>query len=143
MNSGNINIEFRHRRNKPSSPTEGYFYWVETDDNNQIWFAPDGNPDNMVLLSNEVSNEIISRIENAEGNISSIQEILNQVREDLSGVDSDIDSINERLDDIEESIGGFATKEDLENIDVDLTDSDYDIIAEKVNESFKLTWKEI
>jgi len=44
-------VEFIHRVGKPESPKSGRFYWIESGDENQIWFSPDENPDNMLLLN--------------------------------------------------------------------------------------------
>lgn len=93
-------VQFKYRRSKPVNPVKGSFYWVDLGNKAQIWFSPDGIADNLILLSNEVDDSIVSRIEAAEGNIEEIQRILDTI--DLSHLD--------------------------------LTDSDYDIIAERVGE---------
>ena len=104
-------VQFRYRKSKPTDPVKGSFYWVELEDKIQIWFSPDGTEENLILLSNEVDESIVSRIAEAEGNIEAIQEILDTI--DLSHLE--------------------------------LTDSDYDIIVERVNEKIvpPLKWIEI
>ena len=138
MNNETINIDFKHRLGKPSSPIAGWFYWVEREeDKPQIWFAINTNPDDMILLSDEVGESLKQRLEEAEGNIEGLQETLAGIKQEI-------------LDEIEDK--GYLTTEDLEGYaklddipdGVELTDSDYDAIAERVNEkTFTLKWKEI
>ena len=48
-------VDFRYRKSKPTSPEPGYFYWVDSrDDGTQLWFAPDSNPDNLILLNDDL-----------------------------------------------------------------------------------------
>lgn len=104
-------VQFRYRKSIPTDPVKGSFYWVDLEDKIQIWFSPDGIAENLVLLSNEVDQSIVSRIAAVEGNIDAIQEILDNI--------------------------------DLNQLE--LTDSDYDIIVERVNEKIvpPLKWIEI
>ena len=69
-------VQFRHRTSKPTDPVKGSFYWVELEDKVEIWFSPDGIEENLILLSNNVDESILSRIEAAEGSIEEIQEII-------------------------------------------------------------------
>lgn len=112
-------VQFRYRKSIPTNPVKGSFYWVELEDKIQIWFSPDGIAENLILLSNEVDESIISRIAAAEGNIDAINDI-------LGGIDL---SEYVKFGDLSE----YAKIEDIPDF-VELTDSDYDIIAEKVNE---------
>ena len=123
-------VQFRYRKSIPTDPVKGSFYWVDLEDKIQIWFSPDGISENLVLLSNEVDESIISRIAEAEGNIETINEILNGL------------NISEfiKLDDLAE----YAKISDIPDL-IELTDSDYDIIVERVNEKIvpPLKWIEI
>ena len=123
-------VQFRYRKSIPTDPVKGSFYWVDLEDKIQIWFSPDGISENLVLLSNEVDESIISRIAEAEGHIETINEILNGL------------NISEfiKLDDLAE----YAKISDIPDL-IELTDSDYDIIVERVNEKIvpPLKWIEI
>ena len=134
-------VGFIHRHNKPVTPVPGAFYWVDVvNDEPQMWFAPTDNQDDMILLNNkeiggERFAELVSRVEAAEGSIEEIQERISNLKDEILG-ELDLSSYLE----------DYVTKEELEDFhpDVELTDSDYDRIAEKVNEkTFKLTWKAI
>lgn len=103
-------VKFRYRRSKPSEPVPGSFYWVELDDDetHQIWFAPDTNPEHLILLNENV---------------------------DLSSY------VSEEV--LAEVLADYAKTTDIPEI-TELTESDYDKIAEKVNEkTLHLTWQEI
>lgn len=127
--------------NKPSSAKPGCFYWIGT----QIWFSLDTDPEHMVLLSNEVSAELIERIENIEDVIfgSEVSYVTDDILDDkLEELRNDILS---RFDEIIGSdFGDFITREEVEQmIDnirpvVDLGDSDYEEIAKRLN---NLTWE--
>lgn len=134
-------VGFIHRHNKPATPVPGAFYWVDVvNDEPQMWFAPTDNQDDMILLNNkeiggERFAELVSRVEAAEGSIEEIQERISNLKNEILG-ELDLSSYLE----------DYVTKEELEDFhpDVELTDSDYDRIAEKVNDkTFKLTWKAI
>jgi hypothetical protein len=134
-------VGFIHRHTKPATPVPGAFYWVDVvNDEPQMWFAPTDNQDDMILLNNkeiggERFAELVSRVEAAEGSIEEIQERISNLKDEILG-ELDLSSYLE----------DYVTKEELEDYhpDVELTDSDYDRIAEKVNEkTFKLTWKAI
>lgn len=129
MNTDTVNIKFRHRLGKPSNPVEGWFYWVEREnDTSQIWYAVNTNPDDMLLLSDEVGEGLKQRLEEAEGNVEQMQEILDEI----------VSKNYLTQDDLE----GYAKIEDVH--DIELTEEDYDAIAEKVNQkTFSLKWIEI
>lgn len=114
MDPEKINVKFKKVSVLPGSPVPGTFYWF----GEQVWFAT---ATGLVLLSNEVGQDLLDRLS----------------------------AIEERMDDIFGSEGIdlnlFVTREEVEEMlrditpDVELDDSDYDIIAEKVN----LTWQVI
>ena len=142
-------VQFRHRTSKPTDPVKGSFYWVELEDKVEIWFSPDGIADNLVLLSNDVDESILSRISTAEDEITAIKEIIAGIdlsqyvkAEDIQGL---IDlSDYAKKEDVPGLIdlSDYAKKEDIPD-EIELTDSDYDIIAEKVNEKIvpPLRWE--
>lgn len=81
-------VEFIHRLTKPELPDSGSFYWIYGN-GNQIWFAPDRNPDNMILLNDtfegleERLEEFEARIEKTEGDIEVIKVELDGLEENL------------------------------------------------------------
>ena len=109
-------VDFIHRSSKPTNPKPGCFYWIENGSDPQLWFAPDEDPRNLLLLNNEIEkskfDELVSLVSNHTGDIIEIQNRLSRI------------------------------EEILDNIHIDLTDSDYDKIADKVSEKL-LTWKVI
>ncbi len=102
-------VNFKYRSSIPLEPAKGSFYWVELDDyEHQIWFAPDNNPEHLILLNKDV-------------------DLSEYVSEDV----------------LAEVLSEYAKLTDIPEI-TELTDSDYDKIAEKVNEkTIKLTWQKI
>lgn len=144
----NLPFEFRYRQEKPVSPGAGCFYWVKN--GNKIWFSPDNNPDHMVLLSNEVSEDLIGRLEGDEANIERIQEQLSEISDRIVALGGDVGLIQETLENLDlnsfvtqSTLDDYVTDDELEDrlrdisSDVELDDSDYDIIAAKV----KFTWQ--
>jgi len=128
-------VQFRYRRSKPTEPVMGSFYWVDLGDKVEIWFSPDGIEEHLVLLSNEVDASIVSR--------------LSDIEERLSTEESEMDSITDVIDAIQEALEGidlseYVKLEDLPSL-IELSDSDYDIIVERVNEKVvpPLRWIEI
>lgn len=105
-------VDFIHRSEKPTNPKPGCFYWIENGGEPQLWFAPDEDPDNLLLLNNEIEKSRFEQLENL-----------------VSGNTTEISTIQDRLSAIEAI---------LNEIHIDLTDSDYDKIADKL-----LTWKVI
>lgn len=83
-------VEFRHRSSKPTQPAQGCFYWIDTEDKPQIWFAPTTDVDEMLLLTNEDIierlEELESKVSNNEESIQSIQETLNEIKDEILGV---------------------------------------------------------
>ena len=124
-------VKFKYRSSKPSEVYRGYFYWVENQEvGNQIWFAPTDNPDDMILLNENIDEgvfgELIDRLSAAEGNIESINtelssiadEILSQIdltpyltEDDLEGYvrDSELEGYLTDGD-----LNGYVKEEDLE-----------------------------
>ena len=131
-------VKFKYRLQYPSEVKKGYFYWVQEQENN-IYFAPTDNPGDMILLSYVFDDSQISqwasKISGLEGKVEGIQEILNEMGEELKQylTSSDLDDYVNRKE-LQEILDGFTP---------DIGDSDFDIIAEKVTEKVKLTWKVI
>ena len=135
---GMDDVKFKYRLQYPSEVKKGYFYWVQEQENN-IYFAPTDNPEDMILLSYVFDDSQISqwtsKILGLEGKVEGIQEILNEMGEELKQylTSSDLDDYVDRKE-LQEILDGFVP---------DIGDSDFDIIAEKVTEKVKLTWKVI
>ena len=133
-----MDVKFKYRLQYPSEVKKGYFYWVQEQENN-IYFAPTNNPGDMILLSYVFDDSQISqwesKISGLEGKVEGIQEILNEMGEELKQylTSSDLDDYVNRKE-LQEILDGFTP---------DIGDSDLDIIAEKVTEKVKLTWKVI
>lgn len=133
-----MDVKFKYRLQYPSEVKKGYFYWVQEQENN-IYFAPTDNPGDMILLSYVFDDSQISqwasKISGLEGKVEGIQEILNEIGEELKQylTSSDLDDYVNRKE-LQEILDGFVP---------DISDSDLDIIAEKVTEKVKLTWKVI
>lgn len=133
-----MDVKFKYRLQYPSEVKKGYFYWVQEQENN-IYFAPTDNPEDMILLSYVFDDSQISqwtsKIAGLEGKVEGIQEILNEMGEELKQylTSSDLDDYVNRKE-LQEILDGFVP---------DISDSDLDIIAEKVTEKVKLTWKVI
>ena len=133
-----MDVKFKYRLQYPSEVKKGYFYWVQEQENN-IYFAPTDNPGDMILLSYVFDDSQISqwesKISGLEGKVEGIQEILNEMGEELKQylTSSDLDDYVNRKE-LQEILDGFVP---------DIGDSDLDIIAEKVTEKVKLTWKVI
>ena len=133
-----MDVKFKYRLQYPSEVKKGYFYWVQEQENN-IYFAPTDNPGDMILLSYVFDDSQISqwesKISGLEGKVEGIQEILNEMGEELKQylTSSDLDDYVNRKE-LQEILDGFVP---------DIGDSDFDIIAEKVTEKVKLTWKVI
>lgn len=131
-------VKFKYRLQYPSEVKKGYFYWVHGQEDN-IYFAPTDNPKDMILLSYVFDDSQISqwtsKIAGLEGKVEGIQEILNEMGEELKQylTSSDLDDYVNRKE-LQEILDGFVP---------DIGDSDLDIIAEKVTEKVKLTWKVI
>lgn len=133
----NSEIKFIIRSSKPADPIEGYFYWIDNGipAETQLWFAPSGNSDEMILLNDkeiggERFEELVARVDTTE---SEIDNIINIILDDEEVIAAAFNNLNSRLVHIE-----------TEGLDVELTDSDYDKIAEKVNDKMlTLTWKAI
>jgi len=135
-----MEVKFKYRLQYPSEVKAGYFYWVHTQEDN-IYFAPTDNPEDMILLNEKFD-----------------ESLLEELRNEITGVGSEIESIEDRLSTIkneilsqidltpyltEDDLDGYVKDSDLNDYikkgDIELEDSDYEIIAEKV----KLTWKVI
>lgn len=135
---GMDDVKFKYRLQYPSEVKKGYFYWVHGQEDN-IYFAPTDNPGDMILLSYVFDDSQISqwtsKIAGLEGKVEGIQEILNEMGEELKQylTSSDLDDYVNRKE-LQEILDGFVP---------DISDSDLDIIAEKVTEKVKLTWKVI
>lgn len=144
-----VDVKFKKLQVLPDSPVPGTFYWI----GEKVWFATESGP---VLLSNEVSGDLLERLEHIEEDIKDINDILGSEGIDLSPYVTN-DDLVERLEGIKSYIesrlegltgsdfGDFITREELEEYlkdyvpGIDDSDIDYDTIAEKVKE--KLTWQ--
>ena len=160
-----VKIGFIHRSEKPTSEVKiGYFYWIENEGKPEIYFSPDSDSEHMILLNEKISAddlqelvELKSRMDTAEGRIDEIEsriselknEILSEI--DLSPYLKEDDLVDyAKKDDIPTKLSefdndtGYLTESDLDNFEpiVELTDSDYDRIAERVNTK-ELTWRVI
>lgn len=127
-----ILVDFIHRSSKPINPNKGTFYWVEYDDKTEIWFASSNDVDGLILLNNQLD---IERIQETLRGVK--EEIIREI--DLSPylTSGDLEGYA-KIDDIPD-VSNFVTRDELD--DIELTDSDYNMIIEKVSE--KLTWKVI
>lgn len=132
MNTNDKEFKFKYRISWPSSVGTGNFYWIELNGEHQIWFAPDtdcgtgpDNPGNMILLNDKSvdENTVTSLIERVVD--SKIQEQLNEFKTEIL-----------------EGLQQYVTREEFEDFVPELTDSDYERIAEKVNDKM-LTWEVI
>lgn len=144
-----LDVKFKKLQGLPDSLVPGTFYWI----GEKVWFATEQGP---VLLSNEVSGDLLERLTRIEKNIRDINDILGSEEIDLSPYVTDTD-LSDRLEGIRDYIdsklegltgsdfGDFITREELEEYlkdyvpGIDDSDLDYDEIAEKVKE--KLTWQ--
>jgi len=147
-------VKFKHRSDLPLEPEKGSFYWIGIEEDTQLWFAYGNTQDQMILLNEKVDlsgiNTSISNIENRLDGIK--DEILDEI--DLSPYITD-EILNGRLEALKNEIlekidelsgsdfGDFVTRDEVVEMlkdwspDVELDDSDYEAIAEKV----KLTWQ--
>ena len=113
-----MDIRFKRLNELPSQELikTGTFYWI----GDKVWFATA--PGNVVLLSNEVGQDLLDRLAGIEGRLENIDELFGS-----DGID-----FNE-----------FITRDEVDRLfrewspDMNLDDSDYDNIAERV----KLTWQ--
>ena len=88
-------VEFIYRLTKPEMPTEGWFYWVNHDNINQLWFSPSNNPDDMILLNED---------------FDSIKKQLKEIKSRTDNIDDEIKNINIYLDSLDENL-----RNELEN----------------------------
>lgn len=146
-------VRFKHRSTLPETPEEGSFYWIGTDENTQLWFAYGSTQNEMILLNEKVDlSSIEQSITNIENQLPEIERRLDDIdlspyvkgdvlEEKLESMKNDIMSRIEDLtsSDFEDFVTRDEVQEMLEGItpDVELDDSDYEAIAEKV----KLTWQ--
>ena len=149
-------VSFIHRTNGlPPDPVLGSFYWIDDVDGNgpQIWFACGSTSDKMVCLNEKFNdNDLEERLSEIETRLNGINERLDEI--DLSPYITDeilngrLESLkNELLERINElsgsDFGDFVTRDEVVDMlkdwspDVEIDDSDYEAIAEKV----KLTWQ--
>jgi hypothetical protein len=142
-------FKFKYRTSWPATVEVGNFYWIELNGEHQIWFSPDTNPNNMILLNDKsVDEDTITELIN-EVTDPKIREQLNAFREEILERISDLANIPTKVSELEND-AGYLTENDLDDFvpDVELTDSDWerinDKITEKVDEkSVTLTWQVI
>ena len=142
-------FKFKYRTSWPTTVDVGNFYWIELNGEHQIWFSPDTDPDNMILLNDKsIDEDRITELIN-EVTDPKIQEQLDAFREEILERISDLANIPTKVSELEND-AGYLTESDLDDFvpDVELTDSDWerinDKITEKVNEkSVTLTWQVI
>ena len=160
-------VSFIHRTNGlPPRPVLGTFYWIDSinSEGPQIWFAYGTSPDKMVCLNEKFNGSSF------EERISEIETRLNGINERLDDIDLSPyitnDVLGERLESLKNELlerineisgsdfGDFITRDEVEEMlrdwspDVDLGDSDWDRINEKITEkvnekTLDLTWTEI
>jgi len=146
-----VDVKFKKLPSLPSNLKPGTFYWI----GEQVWFATDSG---VVLLSNELGQELLDRLEGIEKSIEDINDIFGSEGIDLTPYITD-DVLSERLEEIRneilskiEDLSGsdfenLVTRDELDNYIrrdeyvpgiVELEDSDYEEIAEHI-----LTWETI
>ena len=112
-------VKFKHRSNKPTNPEKGSFYWVDNGSETEIWFSSTSSVEGLILLNDKLDES------------------------DLEGLISRITELEGKVETIEIDLSQYVKIEDIDEL-TELTDSDYDNIAEKVNEKIPpLTWEEI
>lgn len=102
-------LDFIYRLTKPEIPTKGWFYWVNSDKVNQIWFSPGNDPDEMILLNED---------------FEPIKEQLQEVKSKMNDIDAEIKKINIYLDSLDDNLRkeledfitsqGYLTRNDLD-----------------------------
>lgn len=102
-------VEFIYRLTKPEMPAEGWFYWVNNDNINQLWFSPSNNPGDMILLNED---------------FDSIKNQLKEIKSRTDSIDDEIKKINIYLDSLDENLRkeleifitsqGYLTRDDLD-----------------------------
>ena len=151
-------VSFRHRRELPVEPQDigpvvGTFYWIDNGGDTQLWFAYGNTWNDMILLNDKFDmSNLTSKISEIENSLAGIEERLDEI--DLTPYITNT-VLNDRLESLKEEIlseigesdfDDFVRREELEQYlprdeyhpyVVDLGDSDYDEIAERV----KLTWQ--
>lgn len=129
-----MRVDFVHRTSKPTNPSPGYFYWVDYSSGvTEIWFSPDGVSENLILLNDKFP-ELTSQLLSLETKVDNIQNILYGIKSEIL---SEIDLIPYIT---ENDLMEYAKKSDIPD-KIELTDSDYEEISERVNT--KLVWKKI
>ena len=133
----NPEVKFKYRQGglKEGDPKRGYFYWIDLGETHELWFAPDTVRNHMILLNGfdeEAITNLINRV--ADPLIQEkLTEFKTEILEQISILmDSDLDFVTRdelptKVSELEND-AGYLT----EVPDVELTDSDYDEIAERV-----------
>lgn len=81
-------VEFIHRLTKPELPVPGRFYWIYRD-KNQIWFAPDEKPEDMLLL-NDTFDGLEERLAEFETRIEKTEEDIEVIKVELDGLEENL-----------------------------------------------------
>lgn len=81
-------VEFIHRLTKPELPVPGRFYWIYGD-KNQIWFAPDEKPEDMLLL-NDTFDGLEERLAEFETRIEKTEEDIEVIKVELDGLEENL-----------------------------------------------------
>ena len=119
-------VEFIHRLTKPELPVPGRFYWIYGD-KNQIWFAPDEKPEDMLLLNDT--------FDGLEERLAEFETRIDKTEEDIEVIKVELDGLEENLkNELKEFINsqGYLTRNDLE-VKIDETTKN-EIINEVKNE---------
>ena len=74
-----MTVDFVHRTSKPTTPTAGFFYWVEDSTGSQIWFAPSDDPSELILLNGyEGFDGLIERLDKLEGKVDNLPDDISE-----------------------------------------------------------------
>lgn len=101
-------VEFIRRLTKPELPVPGRFYWIYGD-KNQILFAPDEKPEDMLLL-NDTFDGLEERLAEFETRIEKTEEDIEVIKVELDGLEENLK--NELKEFINSQ--GYLTRNDLD-----------------------------
>lgn len=83
-------VIFKHGQTLPNNPDKGTFYWIENNGKSELWFASADTEDGLIRLDNyftdEDIEELVTRLEGAESDIESIQEILDEINDNIENI---------------------------------------------------------
>lgn len=86
-------VVFKRRKRLPQNPVKGTFYWIddtsesESENTSELWFC---SSNGLVRIDNyftdEDIEELVARLEGAESDIESIQEILDGINDNIENI---------------------------------------------------------